>query len=125
MNSKLLSLSSLSLITMNYLALNAINGNLPSASELTDEQPYAALVIDQVDYWIQEVDNLIDEEPEILTILRQDIETELIEGNYIEHGVEIFIERVREYFLERINGAYAKMLIDIAKEMNTEKSLPK
>ncbi|MGN7309447.1 hypothetical protein ACTHQ2_26230, partial [Bacillus subtilis] len=115
MNSKLLSLS---LTTINYIALNGISKELPTANELIDEQPFASLVVEQIDRWINEVDNQEDEEPEILTILRLDIETELIEGNYLEHGVAAFIERVKSYFGDDTNGAYTKMLIDVAKELN-------
>jgi hypothetical protein len=121
MNSKLLSLS---LTTINYIALNGISKGLPTANELIDEQPYASLVVEQIDRWINEVDNQVDEEPEILTILRLDIETELIEGNYIEHGVDAFIKRVQIYFGDDTSGAYANMLIEVAKELKNKKSLP-
>lgn len=121
MNSKLLSLS---LTTINYIALNGISKELPTANELIDKQPFTSLVVEQIDRWINEVDNQADEEPEILTILRLDIETELIEGNYLEHGVAAFIERVKSYFGDDTDGAYTKMLIDVAKELNDKKSLP-
>lgn len=121
MNSKLLSLS---LTTINYIALNGISKELPTANALIDEQPYASLVVEQIDRWINEVDNQANEEPEILTILRLDIETELIEGNYMEHGVDAFIKHVQIYFGDDTNGAYANMLIEVAKELKNKESLP-
>ncbi|KQY91019.1 hypothetical protein ASD24_24805 [Paenibacillus sp. Root52] len=121
MNSKLLSLS---LVTMNYLALNAINQNILSSKTLAIDQPYTALVIDNIDHWIEEVDNNVAEEQEIITVLRLDIESELLQGNYLQHGIDVFKEHVEAYFHNRLNSTYAKMLIEIVDELSKDQSLP-